>query len=1347
MSSMGEENNTLTRPVNVDESLSYVTMRKHKKSNRNVVDDEPVDKTIGLAGEELNTNATNHVSRVEPVPLVPSLSHDSGVESSLKSKQDFIETLFGVSLKTLEDIDAFTLGLEAGNYTVWNELDNDVHERAKDAVVCLWEAFKAEHKANESPIVQSVDINANATSYAGATGLRDVHSRGDTIFRPLVAEPVFEGVNISIPRKVVEKVSSRLEHTLYGYFMGKRMAFPVVEYYARNNWAKYGLKRIMMNSKGFFFFKFDALAGVEAVLEGGPWMIRKSPIILKKWSMDTCLRKEELTSIPVWVKLHDVPLQVFEEDGISLIATFIGKHVMLDSFTTSMCKESWGRSSFARCLIEVNSNTDLKEVVTIGFPSLSGEDFTKETIRVEYEWRPPRCDICKIFGHTNDQCPKQVVNPHVVSTSQVVTPTVTLNNDGFQRVGKKKKKGNANSTNGNQFVGPSVKQNVRYEPKATTSEPKKGANTMGNASKSSSMLKSTSPISKEGNITTSNSFAALVNDEDEDGKHVANLNEESANLDPNIGVSPSFTVYPDWWTTVGIPVTDDNGSVRRLITGDLFAKSIGGILCGLAVWLTRLNDSGQNETGHTQTTVKNCVYVLKMVGHKFISAFRSYVVPTIGLFVFHDVQIGQRMMTISTVGVPNTIKRLASHKLQSTLHLGRLPFDPSCSDEGKDCTKCKGLTDQYVSIYVGVLKITVSVSQTRGLDASAACGKLRDEFEKNPLLTPSNIDMQSEFEDGVGNFSIMHTYMYFHGFCDWSNGLTVQPYLTAKLTAAQLSCQTNTKNQKAHCSPLIAQKSSKKLCAKHSLKVLRIFESPKLTLKANLSYLLKLISRIKAEACSSKHAFFSKQKLKLLKTLCCLPNIPNVYNYFSVFCNIFELHCLVASKTVTQHNRQAKCLYLSARIFISQLIAYLVSDGNDSEVEEFAEKSYMELKGGKKRVKLSDQTFTCPYCTNKKKRDYKYKELLQRASRYKVASCYQDEATTNNALINKTFHTIFGSVSAWSRNIRIKTRVTWLTISGLPPLMWQTESFTSIANLWGKLEFIKEVVHAPLGNEIIPVRVVESNEGIEILFNGYVFESSDDDGSDDDSIPIENEATGDESDKDSDTNDKDFCPLIEKSTAQTPKTSLSSDIPKPSAKHSNKPVIHSSGPSPIQPQNQNIPTKPHSPNGPSRSPSHNKISSPKQHHQSSTTSKPCKNPINKTRCLSVPSTSCQSQIRHSLHRKKRYASLKLMHPIHGMTQTGRKRESKNNKPLSSLPTKSTSTSSSNSTQISNSSSMINRCNHRIITGNNPQTASLHSYSNEVAETINVGVNLGFDISGKDRDIASIIGSGDHDDIK
>lgn len=42
-------------------------------------------------------------------------------------------------------------------------------------------------------------------------------------------------------------------------------------------------------------------------------------------------------------------------------------------------------------------------------------------------------------------------------------------------------------------------------------------------------------------------------------------------------------------------------------------------------------------------------------------------------------------------------------------------------------------------------KITVSVRQTRGLDASAACGQLRNKFQKSPLLTESeNLQSQAD---------------------------------------------------------------------------------------------------------------------------------------------------------------------------------------------------------------------------------------------------------------------------------------------------------------------------------------------------------------------------------------------------------------------------------------------------------------------------------------------------------------------------------------------------------------------------------------------------------------------------
>ncbi|GJV03961.1 zinc knuckle CX2CX4HX4C containing protein [Tanacetum coccineum] len=300
-----------------------------------------------------------------------------------------VAATFGVPLTTVGDLQKLINDIDAGKHDeLLSELTNEDRMETLEALGSICNSIKVDRNnadvipckvsyADDSinlnvdestipsdPIVQSVDIN-KSTSYAGvAGGSAKDQPNVNSNFRTLVADPVFDGVNISIPRKVVEKVSTRFEHTLYGYFIGKRMAFSVVEYYARNNWAKQWLKRIMMNFKGFFFFKFDSRAGLEAVLEGGLWLIRKSLIILKKWSMDTRLLKEELTRIPIWVKLHDVSIQVFEEDGINLIVTLI--------------------------------EADLVDVVTIGIPSLSEDDFTKETIRVEYEWRPPRCDTYRV---------------------------------------------------------------------------------------------------------------------------------------------------------------------------------------------------------------------------------------------------------------------------------------------------------------------------------------------------------------------------------------------------------------------------------------------------------------------------------------------------------------------------------------------------------------------------------------------------------------------------------------------------------------------------------------------------------------------------------------------------------------------------------------------------------------------------------------------------------------------------------------------------------------------------------------------------------------------------------------
>ncbi|GJX65907.1 RNA-directed DNA polymerase, eukaryota, reverse transcriptase zinc-binding domain protein [Tanacetum coccineum] len=197
----------------------------------------------------------------------------------------------------------------------------------------------------------------------------------------------------------------------------------------------------------------------------------------------------------------------YSEDGLSLIATQIGKPIMLDDFTSSMCVDSWGRISFAHALIEIHANSELKKEVRMAIPvdDDDGTDYTSEVIRVEYEWTTPHCLDCKLFGHNSRKCPKKVCEPEVVDNSD-------KNNDGFTDMVNRKNKGNkvANQMPKNQIAGIKF-----HKPKSSFYRPvNKQANDKQTKKKPAANDKaSTSHASGEKSTLTSNAFDVLNSEE------------------------------------------------------------------------------------------------------------------------------------------------------------------------------------------------------------------------------------------------------------------------------------------------------------------------------------------------------------------------------------------------------------------------------------------------------------------------------------------------------------------------------------------------------------------------------------------------------------------------------------------------------------------------------------------------------------------------------------------------------------------------------------------------------------------------------------------------------------------
>nr|GEU69533.1 hypothetical protein [Tanacetum cinerariifolium] len=238
-------------------------------------------------------------------------------------------------------------------------------------------------------------------------------------FRTLVNEERVESVDCVLPKAVAAKVKGRYDNSIVDFFLGKDPSFPVVQQYVSNTWRKFGFERITRNDDGVYLFKFATKSGRDQVIEKGPWMIRKSPIMLSKWSPSVFLKRGEVTKVPP---------------------------IMLDAFTSSTCVESWGRISFARALIEIDAAVGLKKEVIMAIPDEEGDGYIKEVVRVEYEWKPPHCVDCKRFGHDTSLCPKLVCE-EVPNNSARDAKAIVMeeNDDGFTEVKSRKKKKGADS--------------------------------------------------------------------------------------------------------------------------------------------------------------------------------------------------------------------------------------------------------------------------------------------------------------------------------------------------------------------------------------------------------------------------------------------------------------------------------------------------------------------------------------------------------------------------------------------------------------------------------------------------------------------------------------------------------------------------------------------------------------------------------------------------------------------------------------------------------------------------------------------------------------------------------------
>lgn len=143
-----------------------------------------------------------------------------------------------------------------------------------------------------------------------------------------------------------------------------------------------------------FIFDFSNDDDRRRALVSGSFFISNQLFCVRPWSPLIEKTISYIKSVPIWVMIYGIPLHMWNNDGFGLIASFLGKPILADDFTINQT-----RLAYARICVEI----DIEFSYPASIPLLIDGKYAMD-LPVEYQWRPPKCEGCKVFRHTSENC-------------------------------------------------------------------------------------------------------------------------------------------------------------------------------------------------------------------------------------------------------------------------------------------------------------------------------------------------------------------------------------------------------------------------------------------------------------------------------------------------------------------------------------------------------------------------------------------------------------------------------------------------------------------------------------------------------------------------------------------------------------------------------------------------------------------------------------------------------------------------------------------------------------------------------------------------------------------------------
>ncbi|CAN1174439.1 Ubiquitin C-terminal hydrolase 12 [Linum perenne] len=187
--------------------------------------------------------------------------------------------------------------------------------------------------------------------------------------------------------------------------------FPFTDIRSRLNslWAKQGRIQVSNISNSFFAVRFTSQADYDCALTKGLWTLNDYYITVRRWQPFFNPNLQNVWKTLTWVRLPDLPLELFNEEAVLRIGNLMGSAVRVE---LPAQEEALGK--YARVCVEI----DLMK------PLLRKYSLLDRTMFVEYEVLLWICFFCGRYGHKLESCPAKLqVSPadaHLYRTIKVV---------------------------------------------------------------------------------------------------------------------------------------------------------------------------------------------------------------------------------------------------------------------------------------------------------------------------------------------------------------------------------------------------------------------------------------------------------------------------------------------------------------------------------------------------------------------------------------------------------------------------------------------------------------------------------------------------------------------------------------------------------------------------------------------------------------------------------------------------------------------------------------------------------------------------------------------------------------